>query len=219
MAKLRFTISVSVDGFVAGPEQSVKDPLGIGGEQLHEWVVKLEAFDRMHGRAGTGSVADASTPVIEGMFENVGAHVMGRNMFGGGPGDWGDQGWEGWWGDNPPFHNPVFVLTHYRHRPLVMRGGTTFHFVTDGVESALDQAKAAAAGKDVLLGGGADVAGQYLAAGLLDELQLSVVPVMLGDGARLFGSQTGKLPELEQIDVVTAPDVTHLKYRVHRVLN
>lgn len=212
MAKLRFQISISLDGFIAGPNPTVDDPLGEGGEQLHEWVIKLAAWRQPHGREG-GEV-NASTPVMEEALENVGASVMGRNMFGGGPGPWGDDPWGGWWGDEPPFHTPVFVLTHHEREPLEKEGGTTFTFVTDGIESALAQAKQAAGGKDVSLGGGADVAKQYLAAGLIDELDLNVVPVLLGGGTRLFDNLEGSDIALEQLRVIEAPGVTHIKYRV-----
>jgi dihydrofolate reductase len=198
MSKLRFQIALSLDGFVDGPHQSEENPLGIGGGELHRWAYPLKAFREPHGEQG-GEVNE-STPVIEGMFENVGATVMGRNMFGGGPGPWGENPWNGWWGDDPPYHHPVFVLTHHAREPLELQGGTTFHFVTDGTESALEQAKEAAGGRDVLLGGGADVAQQYLAAGLIDELTISVVPILLGGGARLFDD----LPAggLEQVSVI-----------------
>jgi dihydrofolate reductase len=209
MARLRLQISVSLDGFVAGPNQSVEHPIGEGGLQLHEWVFKLAAWRGPHGLEG-GEV-DASTPVVEESLENIGAVVMGRNMFGGGEGPWDD--WDGWWGDEPPFHMPVFVVTHHAREPLV-KGETTFFFVTDGVESALVQAKAVAGDKDVALGGGAAVAQQYLRAGLLDELELHVVPVLLGDGTRLFDG-TGDV-RLELVRAVQAPDVVHLKYRVQR---
>ena len=212
MAKFRFQISISLDGFVAGPNPSEDDPLGEGGEQLHEWVVKLAAWRQPHGREG-GEV-NASTPVMEEALENVGATVMGRNMFGGGPGPWGDDPWGGWWGDEPPFRTPVFVLTHHEREPLEKQGGTTFTFVTDGIESALEQAKEAAGGKDVALGGGADVAQQYLAAGLIDELDLNLVPVLLGGGTRLFDNLAGTDLNLEQVRVIEAPGVTHIKYRV-----
>lgn len=212
MAKLRFQISVSLDGFVAGPNPSEADPLGEGGEKLHEWVIKLAAWRQPHGREG-GEV-NASTPVMEEALENVGATVMGRNMFGGGPGPWGDEPWDGWWGDDPPFRTPVFVLTHHEREPLEKKGGTTFTFVTGGIESALEQAKQAAGGKDVALGGGADVAQQYLAAGLIDELDLNVVPVLLGGGTRLFDNLAGADIALEQVRVIEAPGVTHIKYRV-----
>ena len=163
MAKLRFDISISLDGFIAGPNQSEEHPLGEGGMQLHEWAFPLAAWREPHGREG-GEV-NASTAVVEESLDNVGATMMGRSMFGGGPGPWGDDPWDGWWGDEPPFHTPVFVLTHHEREPLEKQGGTTFTFVTDGIESALEQAKAAAGGKDVALGGGADVAQQYLRAG------------------------------------------------------
>ena len=211
MAKLRFQISISLDGFTAGPNPSEEHPLGEGGERLHEWVVALEAWRRPHGHEG-GEV-NASTAVMEEALDNVGATVMGRNMFGGGPGPWGEDPWDGWWGDEPPFHTPVFVLTHHEREPLEKLGGTTFTFVTDGIESAFEQAKEAAGGKDVSLGGGAEVAQQYLAAGLLDELQLNLVPVLLGDGTRLFDDAGASGLELELVRVVDAPGVTHLKYR------
>jgi dihydrofolate reductase len=212
MAKLRFEISISVDGFVAGPNQSKEHPLGEGGEQLHEWVIKLAAWREPHGREG-GEV-NASSKVFEESLDNVGAVVMGRNMFGGGPGPWGEDPWDGWWGDEPPFHRPVFVLTHHEREPLAKQGGTSFTFVTDGIESALDQAKEAAGGKDVTLGGGASAAQQYLAAGLIDEMQLNVVPILLGAGTRLFEGISDADVKLEPVRVVETPDVTHLKYRV-----
>ena len=210
MSKLKLNITMSLDGYVAGPDQSEKDGLGIGGEQLHEWVVPLKAFREGHGREG-GEV-NASTPIAEGILANVGAVVMGRNMFGGGPGPWRDDSWKGWWGDDPPYHSPVFVLTHHAREALEMQGGTTFHFVTDGIESALEQARAAAGDKDVSLGGGADVAQQYLAAGLLDELVVSIVPVFLRSGARLFDNLGDATPKLEQVEAVDAPGVTHIRY-------
>jgi dihydrofolate reductase len=211
MSKLRFNITMSLDGFVAGPDQSEDDPLGVGGEQLHEWALPLAAFREPHGREG-GEV-NASSAVIEETLENVGAAVMGRNMFGGGPGPWSGD-WTGWWGDDPPFHYPVFVLTHHAREPLPMEGGTTFHFVTDGIESALEQAKEAAGGKDVSLSGGASAAQQYLAAGLVDEMLISVVPVFLRGGSRLFeGLGEGDI-KLEQLRAIDAPGVTHITYRV-----
>jgi dihydrofolate reductase len=212
MARLRFEISISLDGFVAGPNQSVENPLGEGGMQLHEWVFGLAAWRDPHGESG-GEV-DASNAVVEESRENIGATVMGRHMFGGGEGPWSDEPWNGWWGDNPPFHHPVFVVTHHAREPLAMDGGTTFHFVTDGVESALEQAMDAAGGRDVALGGGADVAQQYLKARLIDEFQLHVAPVLLGDGARLFDNLEGAEIGLECTRVIEAPGVTHLSYRV-----
>ncbi len=210
MSKLRLSVSMSLDGFVAGPNQSVDHPLGVGGMRLHEWVFPLEAFRRMHGEQG-GEV-DESTPIIEGRFANVGASVMGRNMFGGGPGPWNSaRPWNGWWGNNPPFHHPVFVLTHHPRAPLALEGGTTFTFVTEGIEAALEEAKGAAGGKDVSLGGGAQAARQYLAAGLVDEFELSLVPILLGRGERLFEGLGEELHGLELVRVVPARKVVHLR--------
>jgi dihydrofolate reductase len=211
MSKLRFDIAMSLDGFIAGPNQSEEHPLGEGGMQLHEWAFALTAWRRPHGQEG-GEV-NASTEVVEKSLENVGATVMGRNMFGG-DGPWGDDPWEGWWGDDPPFHTPVFIVTHHAREPVLKDGGTTFTFVTDGIESALEQAREAAGGKDVALGGGANVAQQYLAAGLIDEMQIHLVPVLLGDGARLFDNLASAEVGLECIGMVEAPGVTHLTYRI-----
>ncbi|MGA9283897.1 MAG: dihydrofolate reductase family protein [Solirubrobacteraceae bacterium] len=213
MAKLRFQVSMSLDGFIAGPNPSEKDPLGEGGMQLHEWAFKLAAWRIPHGREG-GEI-NASTPIVEEALQNIGATIMGRRMFGGGAGPWGENPWDGWWGEDPPFHTPVFVLTHHPREPLQKQGGTTFFFAGDGIEAVLEQAKQAAGGKDVGLGGGADVAQQYLAAGLLDELQLNVVPVLLGGGTRLFEETPADI-KLEIVQAVEAPGVTHLKYRVLR---
>ncbi len=211
MSKLRFEISISLDGYAAGPNQSEEQPLGEGGEELHEWVVKLAAWRESHGREG-GEV-NASTPLMEESLSGVGAVIMGRNMFGGGPGPWGEDPWQGWWGEEPPFHGPVFVLTHHEREPLTL-GETTFTFVTDGIESALAQARDAAGGDDVIIGGGANVAQQYLSAGLVDQMQLNVAPILLGGGARLFDGGAGAGLDLESILVVDTPDVTHLRYRV-----
>jgi dihydrofolate reductase len=211
MSKLRFEISISLDGYVAGPNQSEEHPLGEGGEQLHEWVVKLAAWRESHGREG-GEV-NASSPLMEESLSGVGAVIMGRNMFGGGPGPWGEDPWQGWWGEEPPFHGPVFVLTHHGREPLVL-GETTFTFVTDGIESALEQAREAAGEEDVTIAGGAEVAQQYLAAGLVDQMQLNVPPLLLGGGERLFDDGAGAGLDLEPILVVDTPDVTHLRYRV-----
>ncbi len=212
MAKLRFNIAISLDGYVAGPSQSEENPIGIGGMQLHEWLFPLAVFREMHGEEG-GEV-NANTQVVEGWFENTGATIMGRNMFGPVRGPWGEDPWRGWWGEDPPFHNPVFVLTHHPREPLEMEGGTTFHFVTDGIGAALQGANEAAGEKDVSLAGGASVARQYLSAGLVHEVELSIVPLLLGSGERLL-DDVGDL-ELEQLRVVEAPGVTHLKYRVVR---
>ena len=210
MARLRANIATSLDGFVAGPRQSVDDPLGVGGMQLHSWAFELGAWREAHGLEG-GAV-NASTAVVEELLDNLGASIMGRNMFGG-SGRWQDQPWDGWWGDDPPFHTPVFVVTHHPREPLVMRGGTTFTFVTDGVESAFEQAREAAGGKDVSVAGGASIIQQCLKAGLLDELQINLVPVLLGSGERLLDNLEGAEIELECTRVVEAPGVTHLRYR------
>jgi dihydrofolate reductase len=185
MSKLRFRISMSLDGFVAGPSQSVDNPLGIGGMRLHEWAYPLKVWRAMQSLQG-GEVNE-STRVVEESLANIGASVMGRNMFGGHPGPWdAEKPWNGWWGVNPPFHHPVFVLTHYARGPLELEGGTTFTFVTEGIEAALEQSRQAARGKDVSLAGGANVAQQYLAAGLVDEMEINLVPTLLGSGERLF---------------------------------
>ena len=213
MSKLRCHVTISLDGFVAGPNQSQENPLGEGGERLHSWMIPLAAWRESHGQEG-GEVNE-SARIVEESRENIGAAVMGRNMFGPpGGGTWGDGQWRGWWGDDPPYHYPVFILTHYPRDPVEMEGGTTFHFVTDGIDSALEQAREAAGHKDVMLWGGADVVNQYLAAGLLAELELHVVPVLLGDGARLFADLGDAEVQLEQVRAVEAPGVTHLKYRL-----
>lgn len=208
---LRFEISISLDGYVAGLNQSKEHPLGEGGEGLHEWVVKLAVWREAHDYEG-GEV-NASTPLMEEAQSGVGAVIMGRGMFGGGPGQWGDDPWQGWWGDEPPFKMPVFVLTHHEREPLTL-GATTFTFVTDGIESALAQACEAAGDLDVTIGGGGDVGGQYLSAGHVDQLQLNVVPILLGGGTRLFEDGAGAGLELEPVLVVDTPEVTHLRYRV-----
>jgi dihydrofolate reductase len=211
MPKLRFEISISLDGYVAGPNQSEEHPLGEGGEQLHEWVIKLAVWRESHGREG-GEV-NPSTPLMEESLSGVGAVIMGRNMFGGGPGPWGEDPWRGWWGEEPPFRGPVFVITHHEREPLTL-GETTFTFVTDGIESALEQARVAAGEADVTIGGGASVAQQYLSAGLVDQMQLNVAPILLGDGERLFDGGAGAGLDLEPTLVVDTPDVTHVRYRV-----
>jgi dihydrofolate reductase len=211
VSKLRLKISMSLDGFVAGPDQSVENPLGIGGMRLHEWAFAVEAWREQHGEEG-GEVNE-STAVVEESLANIGATVMGRNMFGGHPGPWDpDKLWNGWWGDDPPFHHPVFVLTHHAREPLPLQGGTTFFFVTDGIESALDQARRAAGGKDVSLAGGASAAQQYLAADLVDEMEISLVPTLLGSGERLFENIGDDLYGLKLVRTVAAPNVTHLKF-------
>jgi dihydrofolate reductase len=211
MSKVISNISVSLDGFIAGPDQSLDNPLGIGGERLHEWAFATTAWQRRHG--GDDAEASVDSEVIDATLHEVGAYVMGRGMFGGGPGPWDDR-WRGWWGDDPPFRLPVFVLTHHERASLEMLGDTTFQFVTGGVDEALRRARAAAAERDVRVVGGATVIQQFLAAGLLDELQLHIVPILLGSGERLL-VDCGD-PELEPVDVVASPAVTHVTYRVAR---
>jgi dihydrofolate reductase len=211
MSKVRVHISTSLDGYVAGPNQSMAEPLGEGGERLHDWLVQLKAWREQAGMEG--GVDNASNAVFAEEIGNVGVEIMGRGKFGpAGRGPWGDDPWRGWWGDDPPFHKPVFVLTHHVREPLTL-SDTTFTFVTDGIESALQQAREAAAHKDVFVGGGANVINQYLAAGLVDELELHVVPIVLGGGERLFAG-VGPDLKLEELRALEAPGVTHLKYRV-----
>jgi dihydrofolate reductase len=214
MGRLRYSVSMSLDGLVAGKEQSVENPLGVGGQQLHQWMRELEVWRQQAGLAG--GVVNASTDVIEREDENVGAIIMGRNMFGGGPGPWPEPAWTGWWGENPPFHLPVFVLSHHERAPLVCQGGTSFEFVTDGIAAALHRARNAAGTKDVAISGGAGVAKQYLASGMLDELLIHMVPVFLGEGVRLFDAPALVAITMEQQSVVAAPGVTHLQYRLVR---
>lgn len=213
MSLLRSSISISLDGFVAGPNQSLENPLGVGGLDLHQWVFPTRSFRAMHGDDGGGETG-INDDVIDGMFVNVGASIMGRNMFSPVRGPWDGNAWTGWWGDTPPFHHPVFVLTHHAREPLVMQGGTTFYFVTDGIESALAQARRAAAGKDISVGGGASTVRQYLAAGLLDEIDLHIAPRILGSGERLFEGLDPAKVKLEPIRTLEGPGVTHAKYRV-----
>jgi dihydrofolate reductase len=209
MTNVTCHIAISLDGYVAGPNQSMDDPIGEGGMRLHQWVFKTDSWRGQHGEGG--GERNPNSDVVEEVVENVGAYIMGRNMFGPGRGEW-DPEWRGWWGEDPPYHTPVFVLTHHPHEPLEMQGGTTFHFVTDGIEAALEQARAAAADRDVSIAGGASTVRQYLAAGALDELYLHIVPVVLGGGERLL-ENVGD-PTLEPVKVVASPDVTHVKYRV-----
>jgi dihydrofolate reductase len=201
---------MSLDGFVAGPDQSVANPIGVGGMRLHQWVFPLKAWRAMHGLEG--GEANESNRVVEESLANIGATIMGRNMFGGQPGPWDpEKPWNGWWGDNPPFHHPVFVLTHHPREPLVLEGGTTFTFVPEGIETALAKARRAALGKDISLAGGAHAAREYLAAGLVDEMEIHLAPVLLGSGERLFEG-IDELRGLELVRTVAAPNVTHLKF-------
>jgi dihydrofolate reductase len=209
MNRVTCQISISLDGFVAGPNQSADNPLGEGGESLHEWALPTAGWREQHGLEGGERNADSE--VVDEVVQGVGAHIMGRKMFGGGDGPW-EETWRGWWGEDPPFHVPVFVLTHHPREPLTMQGGTTFTFVTEGIESALEQARTAAGDANVAIAGGASAVRQYLAAGLLDELYLHIVPVVLGAGERLL--EDVGAPALEPVKVVASPGVTHVKYRV-----
>ena len=204
-------IAISLDGFVAGPNQSPEHPLGEGGMRLHEWAFNTHGWREEHGYEGGERNLDSE--VVEEVTQGVGAHIMGRRMFGGGDGPW-DETWTGWWGEDPPYHTPVFVLTHHEREPLQMQGGTTFHFVSDGIGSALEQARAAAGDEDVAIAGGASAVRQYLVAGLLDELYLHIVPIVLGAGERLL-QDVGDVA-FEPVKVVASPAVTHVKYRVVR---
>ena len=212
MSKLRLSITMSLDGYVAGPDQSEENPLGVGGMELHQWFFPLEEFREMHGEAG-GEV-NASSAIVEERRANIGSTIMGRNMFGPVRGPWPDESWRGWWGEDPPYHHPVFVLTHHPREPLEMEGDTTFYFVSDGIEPALAQAKDAAEGGDVWLAGGASAVNQYLAARLVDEIDISIAPVVLGSGARLFDGVEHGAVKLTQIRAVEAPGVTHIKYDI-----
>ena len=205
-------MSMSIDGFIAGPNDSRENPLGEGGERLHEWVFDLKSWREQQGLDGGKTNRDDE--IVAESIERIGAHVMGRRMFDNDDGPWGDEPFEGYWGENPPFHGPVFVLTHHAREPLKMDGGTTFHFVTDGTEAALERAEAAAGDRDVRISGGADVVRQYIEAGLVNEIQLQLVPVLLGDGIRIFEHLADGPIELERTRVVESPDVTHLRFRV-----
>ncbi|MES0182467.1 dihydrofolate reductase family protein [Mesorhizobium sp. M0025] len=185
MSKLRVNaFTLSLDGFGAGPDQDLQDPLGVGGEDLHKWMTGTRTFHEMVGK--DGGTTDVDDRFTVRSFDNVGAWILGRNMFGPIRGEWPDESWKGWWGDNPPYHVPTFVLTHYKRDPIVMEGGTVFHFVAGGIHAALEQAKAAAGGKDVRVGGGVSTIRQYLQEKLIDELHLAVSPVLLGRGESLF---------------------------------
>lgn len=202
MTRTNLSMSISADGFVAGPHQSEEHPLGVGGLLLHKWHM---GADKDH---------PVNRQVVADMMDGMGATIMGRNMFGPIRGDWGDRDWRGWWGDEPPYHCPVFVLTHHPHEPIEMQGGTTFHFVTDGIESAYEQACAAAGDLDISIAGGASCGRQAIRAGVVDEIDLQVNPVLLGAGERLFeGFEPGR-PRLELVRVLEAPGVAHLRYRV-----
>ena len=215
MSILRLDISMSLDGFIAGPNQTVEQPLGEDGVRLHEWIFGLASFRERHG--GEGGERNADDEIVAETLAATGATVMGRRMFSGGFGPWEDDPMaDGWWGEEPPFQGPVFILTHHAREPVVKQGGTTFTFVTEGIETALELARAAAGGKDVALGGGAHVAQQYLNAGLLDEVQIHLAPLLLGRGVRLFDDLEGCPFSVEVTRVITSPAVTHLRFRVSR---
>ena len=210
MAKLRVhAFSISLDGYGAGPDQTRENPLGVGGEELHEWMFPTRTFQQMQGKeGGTTGVEDELT---RRGFENIGAWILGRNMFAPSRGPWPDDGWKGWWGDNPPYHGPVFVLTHHPRAPIPMEGGTTFHFVTDGVHAALQRALEAAGGRDVRIGGGVGTIRQYLTAGLIDEMHLAIAPVLLGSGEHLLaGINALELGYQVAEHVPTAGAATHV---------
>ena len=208
MSKLRVhSFSISLDGYGAGPDQSHKEPLGIGGEELHEWLVETQTFQRMCGKEG-GTTGVDDDFAARG-FENVGAWIMGRNMFGHQRGPWPDDGWKGWWGKNPPYHADVFVLTHHARDPIPMEGGTTFHFVTDGIHAALQRAQTSAKGRDVRLGGGASAIRQYLEAGLVDEMHVAIGRVVLGRGEHLFSGIDTLALGYERTQHVTTEKATH----------
>ncbi len=204
MARTNLSMSISADGYVAGPDQSEEHPLGVGGIRLHDWHL------------GPSEDHPVNRQVQAEMLIGMGATIMGRNMFGPIRGEWGDSDWRGWWGEEPPYHCPVFVLTHHAHTPIEMKGGTTFHFVTDGIESAFAQAKEAAAGSDISIAGGASCARQAIKAGVVDEIDLQISPVILGSGERLFDGFAAGSPELELVRVLQAPGVAHLRYRIMR---
>ena len=187
MSRLRvLSYSISLDGYGAGPRQTREEPLGVGGEELHDWLVNTQHFKAMYPKQGGGGSTGVDNDFAVRAMEGIGAWIMGRNMFGPIRGAWPDDAWRGWWGKNPPYHVPVFVLTHHARAPQEMEGGTVFHFVTDGIASALERARKAAGTKDIRIGGGADVIRQYLQAGFIDEMHIGVAPILLGDGESLF---------------------------------
>ena len=211
VSKLRVhNYSVSLDGYSAGPEQSVDNPLGVGGEELHNWMFETRTWHQMYGEDGGDEGVDDRFAAAGDV--GVGATIMGRNMFGPIRGDWTDDHWKGWWGDNPPYHHPTFVLTHYPHEPITMEGGTVFHFVTDGIEAALERAYQAADGQDVRLGGGASAIQQYLRAGLIDEMHLAYAPLLLGSGERLFDELDNVPAGYEIAEFVGTPAALHVRF-------
>lgn len=213
MSKLRvLCFSLSIDGFAAGPEQSIENPNGIGGLDIHEWLFPTATFQQLlHGKE-TGTTGIDNDFAARGV-QNIGAWILGRNMFGPVRGPWPDEHWKGWWGENPPFHTPVFVLTHHARAPIAMAGGTTFHFVTEGIHAALDHARAAAGGMDVRLGGGVATIQQYLRAGLVNELHLAFAPVLLGSGESLFSGINMRSLGYQCVEHVATYKATHVVLR------
>ncbi len=206
--------SISVDGYGAGRDQSIENPLGVGGEDLHDWLVSTRSWRAMHGKDGGDAGVDDEFAARSA--RNVGAWILGRNMFGPIRGPWPDTSWKGWWGEDPPYHAPVFVLTHHARPPLPMKGGTTFHFVTGGIHEALDQARAAANDRDVQIGGGASTIQQYLRAGLIDELHVAIAPILLGGGARLFDDVDLRAAGYECVRFVGSGKALHVVIRRER---
>ena len=203
--------AISIDGFGAGPDQSLENPLGVGGLALHDWAFPTATFQKMHGDK-TGTTGIDNDFVARG-FNNMGAWILGRNMFGPIRGPWPDDNWKGWWGENPPYHTPVFVLTHYARDPVIMEGGTTFYFITDGIHTALERAREAANGKDVRLGGGIDTIRQYLTAGLIDEMHIAISPVLLGSGENLFSGIDLLSFGYQCVEHVATEKATHIVLR------
>jgi dihydrofolate reductase len=214
MSIVRFHMTISLDGYTSGLNQRPDKPFGDNTDALNDWVFRLRSFQEMRGLGG--GETGPSDDVARERMANLGAVVMGRNMFGGGTGPWPEPRWDGWWGSEPPFHAPVFVLTHHPRPPQPMSGGTTFHFVTDGISAALGRAREAAGSKDVVIGGGATTVRQYLAAGAIDEFEIHVVPTLVGAGERLFDDIGGAGGQIQQVRVVEGEGVTHIKYRVDR---
>ncbi|CAN5916187.1 dihydrofolate reductase family protein [soil metagenome] len=211
MSKLRVHFGISIDGYGAGPRQDLENPLGVRGTEIMKWFFPTDVFTRMHGQGeGERGVDDAMA--LRG-FDNFGAWILGRNMFGPVRGPWPDESWKGWWGDDPPYHVPTFVLTHHAREPVVMQGGTTFHFVTDGIHAALACAREASGGKDVRVGGGVSTIRQYLRAGLIDEINLSVSPVLLGEGEELFHGLDMRALGFQFVERVDGERAVHLTLR------
>ena len=211
MSKLRVHFGISLDGFGAGPRQSLENPLGVNGTDIMEWFFPTDVFKRMHD-IGEGETGVDNTMALRG-FDNFGAWILGRNMFGPIRGPWPDDNWKGWWGDDPPYHVPAYVLTHHAREPIEMKGGTTFHFVTGGIHAALEQARAAAGGKDVRVGGGVSTIRQYLEAGYIDEINLSVRPVLLGEGEELFHGIDMRALGFEVVERVDGERAVHVVLR------